>query len=41
MMNHFFWNMDTKTVLPIGLRPKNIEKHDEIGHLEIDSIIGK
>lgn len=41
MMNHFLWNLDTKTVLPIGLRPKNIENRDEIGHLEIDSIIGK
>ncbi len=41
MMNHFKWNLDHKTVLPIRLRPKYIEKRDEPGHLEIDSIIGK
>lgn len=41
MMNHLKWNIDHKTVLPISLRPKYIEKRDEIGHLEIDSIIGK
>ena len=41
MMNHFRWNLDNKTVLPIALRPKYIEKREEIGHLEIDSIIGK
>lgn len=41
MMNHLQWNINNKTVLPIGLRPKYIEKRDEIGHLEIDSIIGK
>lgn len=41
MMNHFLWNLDNRTVLPIGLRPKKIEDRDEIGHLEIDSIIGK
>jgi len=41
MMRHFLWNLDNKTVLPIGLRPKYIEKRDELGHLEIDSIIGK
>lgn len=41
MMNHLKWNFDHKTVLPIRLRPNHIEKRDEIGHLEIDSIIGK
>lgn len=41
MMNHTIWNMKNKTVLPIRLRPKYIEKRDEIGHLEIDSILGK
>ena len=41
MMNHTKWNIDHKTVLPISLRPKYIEKRDEIGHLEIDSIVGK
>ena len=41
MMNHTIWNMKNKTVLPIRLRPKYIEKRGEIGHLEIDSILGK
>lgn len=41
MMNHLRWNIENKTVLPIRLRPKYIEKREEIGHLEIDSIIGK
>jgi IS30 family transposase len=41
MMEHFIWNLENKTILPIGLRPKYIEKRDEPGHLEIDSIIGK
>ncbi|MDE8079914.1 IS30 family transposase [Erysipelothrix rhusiopathiae] len=41
MMNHLRWNLEEKTVLPISLRPKYIEKRNEIGHLEIDSIIGK
>ena len=41
MMNHTKWNLDHKTVLPISLRPKYINKRDELGHLEIDSIIGK
>ena len=41
MMAHFEWNLDNKTVLPISLRPKYINKRDEIGHLEIDSIVGK
>ena len=41
MMQHTKWNLDNKTVLPISLRPKYIEKRDEIGHLEIDSILGK
>lgn len=41
MMNHTKWNLDNKTVLPISLRPKYINKRDEIGHLEIDSILGK
>lgn len=41
MMNHTLWNAKTKTVLPISLRPKKINKRDELGHLEIDSILGK
>lgn len=41
MMSHTKWNFDNKTVLPISLRPKYINKRDEVGHLEIDSIIGK
>ena len=41
MIQHFKWNLDNKTVLPISLRPKYIDKRDEIGHLEIDTIIGK
>jgi len=41
MMRHLEWNLEHKTVLPIGLRPKYIENRDEAGHLEIDSIIGK
>lgn len=41
MMNHFEWNLEHKTILPISLRPKYIEERNEIGHLEIDSIIGK
>ena len=41
MMNHLKWNLDNKTVLPISLRPKHIENRDELGHLEIDSIIGR
>lgn len=41
MMNHTKWNFDHKTVLPISLRPKYINKRDELGHLEIDSILGK
>lgn len=41
MMNHMEWNMKNKTVLPIRLRPKYIEDREEIGHLEIDSIIGR
>ena len=41
MMRHTKWNFDNKTVLPISLRPKYIENRDEIGHLEIDSILGK
>ncbi len=41
MMKHTKWNFDNKTVLPISLRPKYINKRDEIGHLEIDSILGK
>ena len=40
MMNHTKWNFDHKTVLPISLRPKYINKRDELGHLEIDSILG-
>ena len=40
-MQHTKWNLDNKTVLPISLRPKYIENRDEIGHLEIDSILGK
>lgn len=41
MMSHTKWNLDNKTVLPISLKPKYINKRDEIGHLEIDSILGK
>ena len=41
MMQHTKWNLDNKTVLPISLRPKYIDNRDEIGHLEIDSILGK
>ena len=41
MMQHTKWNIDHKTVLPISLRPKYIDNRDEIGHLEIDSIVGK
>ena len=41
MMTHTKWNFDNKTVLPISLRPKYINKRDEPGHLEIDSILGK
>ncbi|MBR3523336.1 MAG: IS30 family transposase [Bacilli bacterium] len=40
MMEYTKWNMVNKTVLPIRLRPKHIEERKEIGHLEIDSIIG-
>ncbi len=40
MMQHTKWNLDNKTVLPISLRPKYINKRDEKGHLEIDSILG-
>lgn len=40
-MNHIKWNFANKTVLPIFLRPKCIEQRNEIGHLKIDSIIGK
>ena len=39
-MRHTKWNIDHKTVLPISLRPKYINKRDEKGHLEIDSIVG-
>ena len=41
MISHTKWNLDNKTVLPISLRPKYINKRDELGHLEIDSILGK
>ncbi len=41
MMRHTKWNFDNKTVLPISLRPKYINKRDQLGHLEIDSILGK
>lgn len=41
MMNHLYWAMDNKTVLPISLRPQYINDRKESGHLEIDSIIGK
>lgn len=41
MMEHFVWNLKNKTVLPISLRPKHVEKRAEPGHLEIDSILGK
>ena len=38
MMEHFLWNLENKTILPISLRPKYIEERNEPGHLEIDSI---
>ena len=38
---HFEWNLKNRTVLPISLRPKYVEKRNELGHLEIDSIVGK
>lgn len=41
MMEHFLWNLENKTILPISLRPKYVEERNEPGHLEIDSIIGK
>lgn len=41
MMGHLEWNISNKTVLPIRLRPKHIESREELGHLEIDSIVGK
>ena len=41
MMQHVEWNLKHKTVLPIRLRPKYVELRSEIGHLEIDSIVGK
>ena len=41
MMKHFEWNLHNRTVLPISLRPKYIDERQELGHLEIDSIIGK
>ena len=41
MMEHFLWNLENKTILPIGLRPKYIEERKVPGHLEIDSILGK
>ena len=41
MMQHTKWNLDNKTVLPISLRSKYINDRTEIGHLEIDSILGK
>lgn len=41
MMKHFEWNLHNRTVLPISLRPKYIEKREEKGHLEIDTIVGK
>ena len=40
MMQHTKWNLNNKTVLPISLRPKYINKRNEKGHLEIDSILG-
>lgn len=41
MMEHFVWNLENKTILPISLRPKYIDERNEPGHLEIDSILGK
>ncbi len=41
MMRHTLWNLENKTVQSIRLRPKYIERRNEIGHLEIDSILGK
>ena len=41
MMKHFEWNLHNRTVLPISLRPKYIDERQELGHLEIDTIVGK
>ena len=41
MMEHFLWNLENRTVLPISLRPKYVEERKEPGHLEIESIVGK
>ena len=41
MMSHLDSQLKFKTVLPISLRPAYIELRNEIGHLEIDSIVGK
>lgn len=41
MMSHLEYQMNFRTVLPISLRPSYIELRDEVGHLEIDSIVGK
>lgn len=41
MIEHFLWNLENKTILPISLRPKYIEERKEPGHLEIDSILGR
>ena len=31
MLRHTLWNLENKIVLPISLRPKYIEKRDELG----------
>lgn len=41
MMNYTKWNIDRKAVIPISLRPKYINKREEIGCLEIDFILEK
>ena len=41
MMNHTRWDSNNKTVLPISLGPKYINKRYELDHLETYSILGK
>lgn len=41
MWSHTKWNLENKTVLSIGLMPKYIDRRDALGHLEINSILGK
>ena len=41
MWSHTKWNLENKTVLSISLRHKYIDRRDALGHLEINSILGK